>query len=137
MGIATSAKIDADAQRTNESDDAKSEGLSQHVRRAGSSPLAERRFASFWGGIDSLGDKKEDDVGWKWNLRVRGRMRISRSRNVATHQRPEPIQVSNDGDERRRCFYLSNSNAKSLARVAGWKPLTKRMRGIVDGDGDG
>lgn len=27
-------------------------------------------------------------------------------------------------------IYLSNSYARSLARVAGWKPLTKRMRGI-------
>lgn len=64
MGIAASAKIDADAQRRNESDDTKSDGLSRHVRRAGSSPLAERRFASF-SGIDSMGDKKGDDVGWK------------------------------------------------------------------------
>src|ERR1700722_4941620 len=64
--------------------------------------------------------------------RVRAGMRSARSWKITTNERTK----SDKQIERAHLSFTfkahrSNSYARSRARVAGWKPLTKRMRGIL------
>ena len=77
-------------------------------------------------------------------LRVGNGVWVPRSGDVAANERSEPTfheRHTNSSFHSVHHFYIgvythrSNSYAKSLARVLGWKPLTKRIRAMVDEDG--